>query len=124
MSDEVRKLGQVPRQHLAHRSGGPLHDAYHKDLRLYIWGLVLALILTGVPFGLVYWHAMATSSLWIAIGLFAAVQALVHFRYFLHIHSLHENLDETVMIVFTVTILIMMAGGTLWILANLHSRMY
>ncbi|HTW27745.1 MAG TPA: cytochrome C oxidase subunit IV family protein [Acetobacteraceae bacterium] len=98
--------------------------SFRRDLRTYLWGLCLALSLTVVPFALVYWHLMTTGSLWIAIGLFALVQAVVHFRCFLHVHPPHENVDEMLLVLFTAVILVMMAGGTVWILGNLHSRMY
>jgi cytochrome o ubiquinol oxidase subunit IV len=104
--------------------GGTSGDAYRRDLFTYLSGLALALILTAAPFGLVYWHAMSTFSLWIAIGLFALVQAMVHFRCFLHVNPPHEHVDELWLVLFTVLILVMMAGGTVWILGNLHSRMY
>ena len=99
-------------------------EAYRNDLHGYLWGLALAVALTAVPFGLVYWHAMTPSALFIAIGVLALVQAVVHFRCFLHIHPPHENVDELLLVLFTALILIMMAGGTVWILGNLHSRMY
>jgi cytochrome o ubiquinol oxidase subunit IV len=104
--------------------GGASGEAYRRDLFTYLSGLALALILTAVPFGLVYWHAMSTFSLWIAIGLFAFVQAMVHFRCFLHVNPPQEKVDELWLVLFTVLILVMMAGGTVWILGNLHSRMY
>jgi cytochrome o ubiquinol oxidase subunit IV len=104
--------------------GGASGDAYRRDLHTYLWGLVLALTLTAAPFALVYWHAMTTLSLWIAIGGFALVQAVVHFRCFLHVNPPHENVDAMLLVLFTVIILVMMAGGTVWILGNLHSRMY
>jgi cytochrome o ubiquinol oxidase subunit IV len=103
---------------------GASGESYRRDLFTYLSGLALALILTAVPFALVYWHAMSTSSLWIAIGVFALVQAMVHFRCFLHVNPPHQNVDELWLVLFTVLILVMMAGGTVWILGNLHSRMY
>jgi cytochrome o ubiquinol oxidase subunit IV len=99
------------------------HDGYRKDLSSYVSGLVLALILTAVPFALVYWHAMTTASLLLAIGIFALVQAMVHFRFFLHVDP-RRNVDELLLVLFSTTILVMMAGGTVWILGNLHLRMY
>lgn len=107
-----------------HAHGGDLAAAYRKDLHTYIWGLALAVVLTAVPFALVYWHVMTTTWLWVTIGLLAVVQAGVHFRCFLHINPPHENVDTVLLIIFTIFILIMMSGGTVWILGNLHSRMY
>lgn len=119
----VHKLGDYAGQRQPRRRGGDSGGAYRRDLRTYIWGLVLALTLTAAPFALVYWHAMAPSSLLIAIGVFALVQALVHFRCFLHINPPRENVDKLLLVLFTVMILIMMVGGTIWVLGNLHARM-
>jgi len=107
-----------------HHGAGAPHASYRKDLHTYLWGLALALILTAVPFALVYWHAMTVSALWIAIGIFALIQAVVHFLCFLHVNPPYEHLDETLLVLFTVLIVIIMAGGTVWILGNLHARMY
>jgi len=107
-----------------HAGGGSSGGSYRKDLHTYVWGLALAVTLTVVPFVLVNWHVMTTASLWIAIGLFALIQAVVHFRCFLHVNPPHEHVDEMLLVLFTVIIVIMMSGGTVWILGNLHTRMY
>jgi cytochrome o ubiquinol oxidase subunit IV len=109
------------RSHIVGDSSG---DSYQKDLHTYLWGLAVAVILTVVPFALVYWHVMPVFALWIAIASFALIQVVVHFHCFLHVRPPHENVDESLLLVFTVLILVMMAGGTVWILGNLHSRMY
>ncbi|HUB15032.1 MAG TPA: cytochrome C oxidase subunit IV family protein [Acetobacteraceae bacterium] len=117
-------LGGLPPRMQPPFGGSTPGDGFRNDLRSYAWGLLLAIVLTAVPFALVHAHALPTSSLWLAIGLFALVQGVVHFRCFLHINPPHEHLDEALLVAFTVIILIMMAGGTVWILGNLHSRMY
>lgn len=121
--NDVRNLGNIPPWQRPHVAGGPLREAYRGERRSYIIGLALALALTLGPFALVYWHVFTTTSLLLTIGVLALVQAVVHFRFFLNIRPPHENADELAMILFTALILIMMAGGTVWILANLHARM-
>lgn len=120
--NDFHELGDHPEW--GHFGRGTSGNAYRRDLHTYLWGLALAATLTVLPFALVYWHAMTISSLWIAIGTFALVQAVVHFRCFLHFHPPHENVDEMLLVLFTLVILTMMSGGTVWILGNLHSRMY
>lgn len=122
MSGDVGNLGHLPHMP-GPSSSGPAHQGYREDLRDYLVGLVLALVLTAVPFGLVYTHAMLKPSLLIVIGALALVQGVVHFRYFLHVRPGHGTTDELLLILFTAVILIMMAGGTVWILGNLHARM-
>ena len=107
-----------------HHVGGPEAPGFDQEVRSYVAGLILAVVLTAVPFVLVYLHAMAGAGLLITIGVFALVQAVIYFRFFLHINPPHHNVDELALIVFTAIILILMAGGTVWILGDLHARMY
>lgn len=110
----------------SHEDGeGPGDRArFRKDLISYVAGLVLALALTAVPFALVYRHAMAPAPLLLVIGILALIQAVVHFRFFLHIGLSRDHADHLILVLFSALILAMMAGGTIWILGNLHSRMY
>ena len=101
----------------------PPEQEYKRELHTYIAGYVLALALTFVPFGLVYWSAMAPSALYLAIGGFAIIQAIVHFRCFLHINPPRQNMDDLHLILFSSLLLFFMVGGTIWILANLATRM-
>ena len=101
----------------------PTEQEYKRELHTYILGYVLALALTLVPYGLVYWSAMATSALYLAIGSCAIVQAIIHFRCFLHINPPRQNMDDLHLILFSSMILFFMIGGTIWILANLAFRM-
>ncbi|MGC1358484.1 MAG: cytochrome C oxidase subunit IV family protein [Xanthobacteraceae bacterium] len=99
------------------------YDEYRRDLHSYIWGVGLALPLTVVPFALVYWAAMPRFWLLFAIGGFALTQIVVHFRFFLHIDPPRQKVDDLQLILFSGLILFVMAGGTIWIMANLAMRM-
>ena len=101
-----------------------LRADYQRELRSYIYGLVLALILTGVPFGLVYWAAIPAFWIFIAIGVLAVIQVIVHVRFFLHIDPPRQKADDLHLMLFSALILMLMAGGTIWILANLATRMH
>lgn len=108
-------------------SGAPAlysEQEHKRDLHTYIVGYGLALVLTLVPFALVYWSAMATMGLYLAIGTFAIVQAIVHFRCFLHINPPKQNVDDLHLILFSGLLLFFMIGGTVWVLANLATRMH
>ena len=98
-------------------------DEYRRDLHSYLWGFVLALPLTSVPFALVYWALLPRDALLYTIGAFALVQIVVHFRFFLHINPPKQKVDDLQLILFSSLILIVMAGGTIWIMANLALRM-
>ncbi|GHB21177.1 cytochrome o ubiquinol oxidase subunit IV [Salinicola rhizosphaerae] len=93
------------------------------EQRTYLWGFGLALILTLIPFGLVAFGSLSAGTIYIVIGACAILQVVVHFRFFLHITLARNKREDLQLILFTVLILTIMVGGTLWILFNLYYRM-
>ncbi|MBS9719678.1 cytochrome o ubiquinol oxidase subunit IV [Tianweitania sp. BSSL-BM11] len=93
-----------------------------RELRSYIVGFVLAISLTALAF-LVVAADLQTSTAYVVIGIAALAQVVVHFRFFLHISWQRSTRDDLQLILFTTLIIILMAGGTIWILNNLHHRM-
>jgi cytochrome o ubiquinol oxidase operon protein cyoD len=112
----------------------------------YLFGFALALVLTilafglvivgaGVPFGSItslfgflhYGHIsmgeIPHQSIMIGIFILAFVQILVHLRYFLHLGFSPSQRWNTLTIFFTLLIIIIMAGGTLWIIFSLNTRL-
>lgn len=120
----IHKFGDRADRRHPDSGGGAWAGAYRKDLHTYLWGWALALALTLIPFALVHWHALTKAWLLITVGVFAFVQAVVHFRCFLHVNPPHEHGDELLLVLFTAVILVMLTGGTVWILGDLHARMY
>ena len=94
-----------------------------RELSSYIAGFVLAVLLTGAAFGLVYWPVFPHAWLMVAIGAFALIQIVVHFRFFLHIDLSQQKREDLQLILFSALILAIMVGGTIWILSNLAARM-
>ena len=109
---------------VAAKGGEMNHGAEHKsELRSYIAGYVLSVLLTVPPFGFVAWHGASRSTLiWIIAGT-AVTQIAVHFRFFLHINLSKSKRDDLQLILFSLLIVALMAGGTIWILGNLRARM-
>lgn len=93
-----------------------------RELSRCIAGFVLALVLTLIAFALVYWRTMPGHAVLIGIGVLAVIQAVVHFRYFLHVGTRH-NVDEFKALLFTILMLVVMVGGTLWVMNDLAMRM-
>ena len=56
-----------------------------RDIRSYAIGYASALVLTGIAFALVHWPQFAGGTTFAIILGLALVQAVVHFRFFLHI---------------------------------------
>ena len=97
---------------------------FEKDLRHYLTGFGLALLLTLIPFGLVAWAQLPSSVVVLFIAICGLVQVVVQFRYFLHIDLSKQKREDLLLILFSVFLLAIMAGGTIWIMANLAHRMH
>lgn len=55
-------------------------------IKHFLIGVVLALVLTAIPFGLVAARTLRPRQIFIVIGAAAITQSVVHLRYFLHIN--------------------------------------
>ena len=99
------------------------HSQYRRELRQYVTGLVLAVILTTISFTFVAYVDFSRLTLLIIIAVAAVVQVIVHFHYFLHINLSKSKRDDLQLILFSSLIVLLMAGGTIWILMNLKMRM-
>lgn len=97
---------------------------YRGELRSYIIGLVLALVLTGAAFALVVWNLASPTRLLDLVFILGLAQMIVHFRFFLHIDLSRSNRDDLDLLMFSSLIVVLMVGGTLVILFNLHQRMF
>ena len=97
---------------------------FEQEVRGYLFGFSLALILTLVPFALVAWASLSTSVTLLFVGICALAQVVVQFRYFLHIDLSRQKREDLLLILFSVFLLAIMAGGTVWIMANLAHRMH
>jgi len=93
------------------------------SLKSYLTGFVLSLILTAIPFALVMNGTLPSSA--ILSGIFSAgiVQILVHLHYFLHLDTSSAARWNLLAMMFTLLILALFVGGTLWIMYNLNYRM-
>ncbi len=98
-------------------------DSRRADIRSYVIGYGLALMLTGAAFATVRWpNFVSTTTLAIVFGL-ALVQMAVHFRCFLHVSLRKSARDDLQLILFSTLIVILMVSGTLVVLFNLRARM-
>lgn len=92
-------------------------------LASYLIGFVLAVILTAIPFWLVYTHALPPSRIMWIIAVAAVLQVLVHLHFFLHVNFTTTPRENLLAIGFTAVLIFLMVGGSLWIMIDLHSRM-
>jgi len=92
-------------------------------LTSYLTGFVLALILTAIPFGLVMSGAFSPGATIFAIFAAGVVQIVVHLRYFLHLDTSSAARWNVLALIFTLLIMTLFVGGSLWIMWTLYYRM-
>jgi len=93
------------------------------DLKSYLIGFALALVLTVIPFALVATNALPKPYILFVIGIAAVIQLLVHLRYFLHLDLTTTPRENLVAIAFAAILIFIMIGGSFWIMFDLHHRM-
>jgi cytochrome o ubiquinol oxidase subunit IV len=103
-------------------TAGEREQEKRRELRSYVIGFAAAVALTSIAF-LVVAVGMTSSTASLVIGAAALAQVVVHFHFFLHIGLQRSTRDDLQLILFTTLIITLMAGGTIWILENLHHRM-
>jgi cytochrome o ubiquinol oxidase operon protein cyoD len=101
------------------------HDdgADHGSVKSYLIGFVLSVLLTAVPFALIMTHAVPAAEA-IAIALILGVtQMVVHLVYFLHMNAASGRSWNMAALIFTVIILGIIIGGSLWVMHNMNVNM-
>ncbi len=93
------------------------------SLKSYLTGFVLSLILTAIPFALVMSGTLSASAALACIFSAGIVQILVHLHYFLHLDTTSAARWNVLAMIFTLLIMILFVGGTLWIMHSLYHRM-
>jgi cytochrome o ubiquinol oxidase operon protein cyoD len=94
-------------------------SAEHRD---YVKGLVLAFILTVASFSVAWFKLLTGPAALILLGVLALVQSAAQIRYFLHVDG-RSHRDDLLLILFSSLIVLIIVGGTIWILWNQHARM-
>jgi len=94
-----------------------------QELHGYMIGLVSAILLSAIPFAGVMLGLLSPAALIWVIAVAGLVQVIVHFRFFLHIDLSRSHRDDLQLILFSLLIVVLMVGGTLWVLTNQRHMM-
>ncbi|WP_118134960.1 cytochrome o ubiquinol oxidase subunit IV [Oceanicella sp. SM1341] len=103
-------------------SGSSSHGS-HGTPQILFTGLGLAFGLTVIPFLIVTTGMFSTETTLFAIALLAVIQIVVHLVYFLHMDFTKKGGWTLLSFVFTVTIVVLFVGGSLWIMYHLNTNM-
>ncbi|MBR0800288.1 cytochrome o ubiquinol oxidase subunit IV [Bradyrhizobium jicamae] len=89
----------------------------------YVVGLGLAVVLTVTSFFIAGTDLVWQPSIPVAIIVLAIAQMGVHLVFFLHITTGPDNTNNVMALAFGVLIVVLVIGGSLWIMANLNQNM-
>lgn len=101
------------------------HDgASHGTFKSYMIGFVLSVILTAIPFWLVMGGVLENKTLLvIAIMGLGVIQIFVHMIYFLHMDTRSEGGWTFMALIFTITLVVIMLAGSVWVMYHLNHNM-
>ena len=100
------------------------NTAPHGSRRGYLIGFLLSVVFTAIPFWLVMTGAVANVAVAAALIFgFAIAQIVVHVICFLHLDTRGEGGWTLISFVFTVVIVTIVLGGSLWIMFHLNTNM-
>jgi cytochrome o ubiquinol oxidase operon protein cyoD len=89
----------------------------------YVYGLLLSLLFTAIPYELVVNKTVTGTALLATILVFAVLQMLVQIFFFLHLGRGPKPLYNVVFFGATVFAILVVTVGSVFIMSNLHSRM-
>ncbi len=101
----------------------PEGDSIAKDLRSYLLGLALAVLLTAASFWAVSTHGIYGPGVPVAVLVLAVAQMGIHLVFFLHITTAPDNTNNILALGFGVLIVCLVVFGSLWIMAHLNHNM-
>lgn len=86
-------------------------------------GLIISILLTVFSFALVFSGLLSRKATIAGICIAGVVQILAHLHYFLNLDASREERWNLMSILFTVLIMSIFIGGTLWVMFTLNYRM-
>jgi cytochrome o ubiquinol oxidase operon protein cyoD len=93
------------------------------SFKSYTVGFILSIILTAIAFGLVMRGRASGPAVLFGIVCAAVVQIFVHLHYFLHLDTSSSARWNVMALLFTLLIIFIFVGGSIWIMVNLNYRM-
>jgi len=95
----------------------------HGTVKSYIVGFILSLVLSIIPFVLVLKKIVVGQQAFLAISVLALVQLIVQIYFFLHLNTHSKARWNLNIFLFTLLVVGILVGGSLWIMYNLDYYM-
>ncbi len=94
-----------------------------KTFKSYVTGFILSIILTVLAFVLVKQRFLSDSLLYFSLALLAIMQLIVQSICFLRLNSGVEGRWSLMPFLFAIFVIVILVGGSLWIMYNLNYNM-
>jgi cytochrome o ubiquinol oxidase subunit IV len=110
----------------AHAPEGPLFGEQRglgASVLTYVYGLVLAILLTVASFWAAHTELIYGPSVPMAIAVFAVAQMGIHLVFFLHITTSPDNTNNVLALAFGLLIAGLVVFGSLWIMQHLNQNL-
>ncbi len=97
------------------------HD--EKTLGSYLLGLILCIILTITAFAIIEYRLLDDTSMYIALTVLAVAQLLAQSACFLRLNISAEGRWNLFPFLFTSFVVVILLGGSMWVIYNLNYNM-
>ncbi|WP_343183447.1 cytochrome o ubiquinol oxidase subunit IV [Buchnera aphidicola] len=97
-----------------------LINFFKTSLCFYIIVFLFSLILSFFPFFIVINQIFCKKFLYFLVILCCFIQVVIHILFFLHLNDFNKNDWNIFSIIFTMTIILIIFSGSVWIMRNLH----
>ncbi len=109
---------------MGHSTTPPDYGMGKKKFSVYLYGTIACLLLTIAPFYIVMHRVLEGSIAVLTLFAFAAAQFFVQVLCFLRLNTkTPQGMTNTMSFIFTILILLVLIGGSLWIMWTLDYRM-
>ena len=98
-------------------------DELRAEIRGYLLGLALAIILTVASFWVVGTHVIYGPGIVMAIAALAVAQMGIHLVFFLHLTTDPDNMNTALALAFGVLIVGLVVFGSVWVMHHLNQNM-
>ncbi|CAL4043300.1 Cytochrome bo(3) ubiquinol oxidase subunit 4 [Buchnera aphidicola (Takecallis arundicolens)] len=92
----------------------------YQELKSYFLGFIFSLILTIIPFSVVFKRFFNIHITFFIVIMCAVIQCLVHVKYFLHLSFSVEHVWNITFLIFTILVIFIIIFGSIWIMHNLN----
>lgn len=115
----MSNMNPIAPGHPAHTNGG----SGHGSLGAYAIGFILSIILTVIPFAVVMSGGFSRATMLGVMFGFGVVQVVVHLMCFLHMNTSSEGRWNLLAFIFTLVVILLLVGLSVWIIFSANSLM-